>query len=68
MRLLFNFKIGLAKCLTDKSFKICNNWNSFHNDIENIESNHNKNSYPPFLIDKSSKSTSAISSLVTKTN
>ena len=36
----------------DRSFKICNNWNSFHNDIENITSNLIKNTYPPFLIDK----------------
>ena len=34
------------------SFKICNNWNFFHNDIENIKSNIIKNAYPPFLIDK----------------
>ena len=34
------------------SFKICNNWNSFHNDIENIKSNLIENAYPPFLIDK----------------
>ena len=33
-------------------FKICNNWNSFHNDIENIKSNCIKNAYPPLLIDK----------------
>ena len=33
------------------SFKICNNWNSFHNDTENIKSNLIKNAYPPFLID-----------------
>ena len=32
----FSYKIGLIKCLIDRSFKICNNWNSFHNDIENI--------------------------------
>ena len=36
----------------DRSFKICNNWKSFHNDIENIKSNLIKNAYPPFLIDK----------------
>ena len=36
----------------DRSFKICNSWNSFHNDIENIKSNLIKNAYPPFLIDK----------------
>ena len=34
------------------SFKTCNNWNSFHNDIVNIKSNFIKNVYPPFLIDK----------------
>ena len=35
----FSYKISLIKCLIDRSFKICNNWNSFHNDIENIKSN-----------------------------
>ena len=39
----FSFKISLIKCLIDRSFKICNNWNSFHNDIENIKSNLIKN-------------------------
>ena len=33
-------------------FKICNNWNYFHNDIDNIKSNLIKNAYLPFLIDK----------------
>ena len=48
----FSYKISLIKCLIDRSFKICNNWNSFHNDIENIKSNLIKNVYPSFLIDK----------------
>ena len=51
----FSYKISLIKCLTDRSFKICNNWNSFHNDIENIKSNLTKNAYLPFLIDKVTK-------------
>ena len=34
------------------SFKNCNNWKSFHNDIEHIKSNLIKNTYQPFLIDK----------------
>ena len=38
--------------MKDRSFKICNNWNYFHNDIENIMSDLIKNAYPPFLIDK----------------
>ena len=46
----FSYKISLIKCLIDRSFKICNNWNSFHNDIESIKSNLIKNAYPPFLI------------------
>ena len=41
-------KISLIKC---RSFKICSSWNPFHIDIENINSNLNKNAYPPFLID-----------------
>ena len=48
----FSYKISLIKYLIDRSFKICNNWNSFHNEIENIKSNLIKNGYPSFLIDK----------------
>ena len=48
----FSCKISLIKFLIDRSFKICNNWNSFDNDIENIKSNLIKNAHPPFLIDK----------------
>ena len=40
------------KCLIYSSFKICNNWNSVHNDIENIKSDLIKNAYPPSLINK----------------
>ena len=35
----FSRKIILIKCLIDRSFKICNNWNSFNNNIENIKPN-----------------------------
>ena len=48
----FSCMISLIKCLIDRSFKICNNGNSFHNDIENIKSNLIKNAYPPFVIDE----------------
>ena len=48
----FSYKISLIKCLIARSYKICNNWNSFHKDIENIKSNLIKNVYAPFLIDK----------------
>ena len=49
---MLSYMISLIKCLIDRSFKICNHWNSFHKDIENIKSNLIKNAYPPFLIDK----------------
>ena len=49
---LFSCKIRLIKCSINRSFKTCNNWNSFHNDIEIIKSSLIKNAYPPFLIDK----------------
>ena len=45
----FSYKISLIKCLTDRSFKICKNWNSFHNDIESIKFSVIKNAYLPFL-------------------
>ena len=48
----FSHKISLIKCLIVRSIKICNNWNSFPNDIENIKSNLIKNAYRPFLINK----------------
>ena len=52
----FSYKISLIKCLIDRSFEICNNWNPFHNNIEYIKSNLLKNADPPFLIDKVIKS------------
>ena len=39
----FSCKISLIKYLMDTSFKICNNQNSFHNDIESIKANLIKN-------------------------
>ena len=42
----------MIKSLIDRSFKICTNWSSFHNDIENVKYNLIKNAHPPFLIDK----------------
>ena len=51
--------------MIDRSFKICNNWNYFHTDIESIISNLIKNAYPQFLIDKV---INTISFLVTKIN
>ena len=46
---LISYKISLNKSLIDRSFKIYNNWNSFHNDIESIKFSLIKNAYLPFL-------------------
>ena len=62
----FSYKISLIKCLIDRSFKICNNWNSFYNDIENIKSNLIKMLIRQSQSIKSLKSTLIISFLVTK--
>ena len=51
----FSYKISLIRCLTGRSFEICNNWNSFHKDIEKIQSNLIKYAFPTFLIDKDIK-------------
>ena len=49
---MFSYKFSLIKCLIDRSVKICDSWNSFHNDIKSIKSNLIKNGYSPFLIGK----------------
>ena len=66
----FSYRISIIKCLIDRWFKICNNWNSFYNDMENIKPNLIKNAHPPFLSNaiKSLKSTLIISFLATKIN
>ena len=38
--------------MIDRSLKICHNWNSFHDNLENIKSSFIKNAYLPFVIDK----------------
>ena len=38
--------------MVDRSFKICNNWNFFHNEIGKIKSSLIKNASPLFLIHK----------------
>ena len=47
------YKISLIKRLTDPAYKINNTWASFHNDVTKIKETLKRNSFPPFLIDKS---------------
>ena len=50
------YKINLIKCLIDRAFKINNTWASFHNDVTKIKETLKHNYFPPFLIDKITKS------------
>ena len=50
------YKISLLKCLIDRAYKINNTWASFHNDVTKIKETLKRNSFPPFLIDKITKS------------
>ena len=50
------YKISLLKCLIDRAYKINNTWASFHNDVTKIKETLKRNSFPPVLIDKITKS------------
>ena len=50
------YKISLIKCLIDRAYKINKTWASFHNDVTKIKETLKRNSFPPFLIDKITKS------------
>ena len=45
-------KIGLMKCLIDRTYKINNTWPGFHDDVSKIKDVLKRNSYPPFILDK----------------
>ena len=46
------YKIGLIKCLIDRTYKINNSWPGFHDDVSKIKDVLKRNSYPPFILDK----------------
>ena len=50
------YKTSLIKCLIDRAYKINNTWTSFHNDVTKIQETLKRNSFPPVLIDKITKS------------
>ena len=52
----FFCKISFIKCLIDRAYKINNIWASFHNDVSKIKETLKRNSFPPFLIDRVTKS------------
>ena len=51
-----SYKISLIKCLIDPAYKINNTWASFHNDVTEIKETLKCDSFPPFLIDRITKS------------
>ena len=50
------YKISLIKWLIDPAYKINNTWASFHNDVTKITETLKCVSFPPFLIEKITKS------------
>ena len=50
------YKISLIKGLIDRAYEINNTWASFQNDVAKIKETLNRNSFPPFLIDRIIKS------------
>ena len=51
----FKYKLGLIKTLTDKSYKVNNTTQFFHNDIKNVSEILKRNIFPKWLLDKSVK-------------
>ena len=50
------YKISLIKCLIDRAYRVNNKWASFHNHVTKIKETLKRNSFPPSLIDKITKS------------
>ena len=46
------YKIGLIKCLINRTYKINNTWPGFHDDVSKLKDVLKRNSYPPFILDK----------------
>ena len=46
------YKIGLIKCLTDRTYKINNTGPGFHDDVSKINKVLKRNFYPLFILDK----------------
>ena len=46
------YKIGLIKCLIDRTYKINNTWPGYHDDVSKIKDALKRNCYPPFVLDK----------------
>ena len=55
-KIILFYKISLIKCLIDRAYKINNTWVSFHNDVSKTKGTLKRNSFPPILIDKITKS------------
>ena len=51
-----SYKIGLARTLIDRTFKLNNTWNLFNTDLHNLKNSLCKNMFPPKLIDSCIKS------------
>ena len=46
------YKMGLIKCLNDRTYRINNTWPGFHDKVSKIKDVLKRNFYPPFILDK----------------
>ena len=51
----YTYKLSLIKTLTNRIYKICNNWRNFHQNVKELRVILSKNMFPPQLIDKTIK-------------
>ena len=49
------YKVGLVKCLVDRTFKINNTWLGFHNDLQKVFEILRRNCFPIPVLDKVTK-------------
>ena len=51
----YTYKLSLVKTLINRTYKICNNWKNFHENVKELRVILSKNMFPPQLIDKTTK-------------
>jgi hypothetical protein len=47
-----SYRLSVFKCLVNRAFLLCSNWNLFHNEISVVRSMLLRNAYPSWILDK----------------
>jgi hypothetical protein len=46
------YRLSVFKCLIYRAFKLCSNWNLFHDEISHVKSFLLRNAYPSYILDR----------------